>query len=122
MTKKNLLVVSCNMIKAQIENIHYDNDESLMDDVNRVVNYTYDDVDICKEYFDCSTILIRKIFFTNYDNECTNIEHQEMSFYDYWKILFKIFYDEFNSNSQQYNIYQKVNELLVVSPIFNIKN
>lgn len=124
MTKHNLLMVGCNIIKAHISDIHYESDQDILNDVrqNICISNIDDSNHCCREYIDYSSMLIRKDMYGMYidHHECIDKEFLECV------IKNKILNNKLDNTSSNKlsnklgdtlnnNVYQIVDELLVVS-------
>lgn len=121
---KNLLMVGCNMIRSHISNINYNNDQDILKDVN--TNIKHFDCDCCNEMFGYPTLLIKKELFDKHGKYIERMKGMDMEFPE--RVMFKELGKKFSDSSWEFfdkesnEIYEKLDELLVVSPDMNEMN
>lgn len=124
MLSKNLMMVGCNMIRSHIQNIKYDSDELILKDVS--LNIKHFNSDCCNEMFGYPTLLIKKNLFDELGKYIERPKGMDMEFPE--RVMFYKIGKKFNGSSWQFfdqesnQIYEKLNELLVISPEMNQSN
>lgn len=129
MINKNLLMTSCNMIRSHMQSINYNNDNDILKDLSISIGGDYvHKHDCCIEYFGYPTMLFRRALFDKYGMYIERRKGMDMEFPE--RVLFKelgILFKENESswnylNKEKNSIYEKINELLVISPELNEGN
>lgn len=124
LTSKNLLMVGCNMIRSHIPNINYNDDNTILKDVELSIKHF--DRDCCTEIFGYPTLLIKKELFDLYGKYIERQKGMDMEFPE--RVMFKKLGIKFKTNSWDFfdkgsnEIYEKLEELLVISPDMNELN
>jgi hypothetical protein len=124
MITKNLLMVGCNMIRSHIPNINYENDMDILNDVEKSIKHF--DLDCCNEMFGYPTLLIKKELFDRHGYYIERKKGMDMEFPE--RVMFKELGKKFTDSSWDFldkesnKIYEKLNELLVISPDMNETN
>ena len=121
---KNLKMVGCNMIRSHIKNINYTRDTDILLDTEK--NILHFDKDCCNEMFGYPTLLIKKELFDKYGKYIERKKGMDMEFPE--RVMFKELGKKFSTSSWEFfdkesnEIYQKLNELHVISPEMNDLN
>ena len=124
MLDEKLLLTGCNMIRSHIQNINYENDDKILSDVKESIVHL--ERDCCNEMFGYPTLLIKKEMFDKHGLYIERKKGMDMEFPE--RIFFKELGYVFDKSSweffdkEQNNIYQKLEELLVISPDMNDNN
>lgn len=121
MLGKKLLMVGCNMIRSHIPNINYNKDYNILKDVES--NIKHFDCDCCNEMFGYPTLLIKKELFDLYGKYIEKSKGMDMEFPE--RVMFNELGKKFSDSSWDFfdkesnKIYEKIDELLVISPDMN---